>query len=142
MAKHLINVVSDTYMLMIKTQGYHWNVIGPLFPQLHAFFEQQYKELFAAADEIAERIRALDCLAPGSTQAFHEHTAVKETTGQQPSAAAMVKDLLKSNEQTRERIEEARAFADEIGDRATEDLLNGRLAAHDKTMWMLRSQAA
>ena len=52
MAKHLINVVSDTYMLLIKTHGYHWNVTAPLFPQLHAFLETQYNELFLAADEV------------------------------------------------------------------------------------------
>jgi starvation-inducible DNA-binding protein len=140
MAKHLVNVLSDTYLLMIKTHGYHWNVTGPLFPQLHAFFETQYTELFAAADEIAERVRALDVFAPGSTEAFKNHTAVKEAGMKVPSAGEMLKDLLKSHENTRMRVEEARAFADEIEDRATEDMLNGRLAAHDKAMWMIRSQ--
>jgi starvation-inducible DNA-binding protein len=142
MAKHLVNVVSDTYLLMIKTHGYHWNVTGPNFHDLHLFFETQYNELFAAADEIAERIRALDCFAPGSTAAFHNHTAVKEVGDQPPSAMAMVKDLLKTHEQVRARVSEARAFAGEIEDTASEDLMNKRLEAHDKTMWMLRSQAA
>jgi starvation-inducible DNA-binding protein len=142
MAKHLSWLVSDTYILMIKTHGYHWNVTGSLFPQLHAFFETQYNELFLAADEIAERIRALDCFAPMSTEAFRNHTAVKEAGDTPPAAMSMVKDLLKSHDQTRVRAEEARAFAEEIGDRATEDLLNKRLEAHDKAMWMLRSTAA
>src|SRR4029077_4036535 len=92
MAKHLVNVVSDTYLLMIKTHGYHWNVKGPLFPQLHAFLETQYNELFVAADEVAERIRALDFAAPGSTAAFKNHTAVKEAGENSLSAAAMIKD--------------------------------------------------
>ena len=140
MAKHLVNVVSDTYLLMIKTHGYHWNVTGPLFPQLHAFFEQQYTELFAAVDEVAERIRALDCFAPGGPDVFKHHTAIKEAPETPPAAISMVKDLFKSHEQARQRVEEARVFADEIADRATEDLLNGRLAAHDKAMWMLKSQ--
>ncbi len=140
MAEHLIDVLSDTYLLMIKTHGYHWNVTGPLFPQLHAMFEEQYTELFKAADDIAERIRALDFPAPGSTEAFGENTTVKEAANGQLTAAAMVKDLLKTHEQVRERIEEARAFAEEIEDRVSEDILNGRLAVHDKTMWMLRAQ--
>jgi len=142
MAKHLINVVSDTYLLMIKTHGFHWNVTGPNFHQLHLFFEGQYQEMFEAVDEIAERIRALNCFAPGSTAAFHNHTAVKETGDQPPAATAMVKELIKYHEQTRERIEEARKFANEIEDTASEDLMNNRLAAHDKMLWMLRSQAA
>src|SRR5580704_2562554 len=119
MAKHLVNVVSDTYLLMIKTHGYHWNVTGPLFPQLHAFLEAQYNELFVAADDVAERIRALDFPAPGSTETFKHHTAVKEAGEKPLSAKAMISDLLKSHEQVRMRVEEARSFADEIDDRAT-----------------------
>jgi len=142
MAKHLANVVSDTYLLMIKTHGYHWNVTGPSFHSLHLMFEEQYKELFAAADEVAERIRALDVFAPMSAATFHSHTAVKEANGAPPNAKAMLQDLIKSHEQTRERVAEGRAFAGEVEDTASEDLLNKRLEAHDKTIWMLKSQAA
>lgn len=59
MAKKLANVLSDTYVLAVKTHGYHWNVMGPGFAGLHGFFEKQYDDLIAAADEIAERIRSL-----------------------------------------------------------------------------------
>jgi len=140
MVEGLINVLSDTYVLMIKTHGYHWNITGPFFPQLHAFFETEYNALFAAADELAERIRALDFPAPGSTEAFRENTVIREAGGTALSAQAMLKDLVKSHETIRERIEEARAFAGEIEDVATEDMLIGRLQAHDKTLWMLRNQ--
>ena len=142
MAKHLVNVVSDTYLLTIKTHGYHWNVTGPQFYELHLLLEKQYQELFEAADTIAERIRALDVFAPGSAQAFHMHTAVKEAGDKPPAAKAMVVDLVKTHEQVRERIEEGRAFANEIGDAASEDFLIQRLDAHDKMIWMLKSQAA
>jgi len=140
MAQSLIGVLSDTYVLMIKTHGYHWNVTGSLFPQLHSFFEAQYQELFAAADEIAERIRALNVFAPGSTEAFREATCIKEAPHQVPSSLSMLKDLFKSHEQIQTRIEQSRLLADEIEDRATEDLLNGRRLAHDKALWMIRSQ--
>jgi starvation-inducible DNA-binding protein len=140
MAKHLVNVLSDTYLLMIKTHGYHWNVAGPLFPQLHPFLETQYTELFAAADDVAERIRAIGFPAPGSTEAFKHHTAVKEAGERPLSATAMIKDLIASHEQTCERIEEARAFADEINDQGSEDLMIARLRAHEKDLWMLRAQ--
>jgi starvation-inducible DNA-binding protein len=140
MAEHLIDAVSDTYLLAIKTHGYHWNVTGPLFPQLHAQFGEQYEALLEAADELAERIRALDFPAPGSVAAFLDNTGIREASGQPLKASAMVQDLLKSHETVRDRIEEARAFADETDDRATEDMLIGRLEAHDKIIWMLRSQ--
>jgi starvation-inducible DNA-binding protein len=140
MAKYLADVLSDTYLLAIKTHGYHWNVTGPLFPQLHAQFETQYKALFEAADELAERIRALDFPAPGGPGAFHSRTIVKEAAARPLKAAVMIADLIKTHEAVRDRIEEARAFAGEIDDVATEDMLIGRLEEHDKTLWMLRSQ--
>jgi len=138
--ERLIDVLSDTYVLAIKTHGFHWNVTGPLFPQLHAQFGEQYEALFEAADELAERIRALDFPAPGSVATFLKNTVVKEASGQPLKGGAMVVDLLKSHEAVRDRVEEARDAADKAGDKATEDMLIGRLEAHDKIIWMLRSQ--
>ncbi|MDE2030593.1 MAG: DNA starvation/stationary phase protection protein [Alphaproteobacteria bacterium] len=140
-AEMLIDVLSDTYVLTVKTHGYHWNVTGTLFPQLHEFFGKQYEELFDAADDIAERIRALDLPAPGSMASFLSNTKIKEATGAPGNAAAMLRDLLKSHETLRARLAETADAAGEAGDKATEDLMVERLRAHDKIIWMLRSQA-
>lgn len=142
MAQHLVKVLSDTYLLTIKTHGYHWNVTGQMFPQLHTLFENQYNELFAAADLIAERIRALDAFVPGSSEAFRENMSFKEAGNQPPTAMNMVKDLIKTNEQVRDTIAKAREFAGEIEDTASEDIMNGRLEAHEKAIWMLKATAA
>lgn len=141
-ASQLVNVLSDTYVLAIKTHGYHWNVTGALFPQLHEQFSEQYEALFEAADDIAERIRALDVFSPGSMELFLQNSAIKEATVAPLSAAAMVKDLLKSHEVLRSRIIDASEVADEYDDDATEDLMTERLRYHDKVIWMLRSQTA
>ena len=81
-AQELGRVLADTYTLMLKTQGFHWNVTGPQFNSLHTMFEQQYQELFLAADEVAERIRALGETAPASYQAFK--TCARSTTTTKP----------------------------------------------------------
>ncbi len=140
MTEHLKKVLSDTYVLMVKTHGFHWNVTGNLFPQLHAFLETQYNELFEAADSVAEQIRKLDMLALGTMGDFLKNTVVKEASNQNISAPAMLKDLLKTHEQVRARVFEACEFAGEIEDKTTEDLMIERLHAHDKAMWMIRSQ--
>lgn len=51
-----------------------------MFTTLHTLFEQQYTELAAAVDEIAERIRALGAHAPGSYSEFQKLAAVQEET--------------------------------------------------------------
>lgn len=67
----LSRLLSDTYVLYLKTHNFHWNVTGPSFRTLHLMFEEQYNELALAVDSIAERIRALGFPAPGSYAFMH-----------------------------------------------------------------------
>ena len=60
-------LLASSYTLYLKTHNFHWNVKGPMFTTLHTLFETQYTELATAVDEIAERIRALGAMAPGTT---------------------------------------------------------------------------
>lgn len=136
----LLNVLSDTYVLMVKTHGYHWNVTGSLFPQMHEQFGKQYDALFEAADELAERIRALGESAPNSMASMLANSVVREASGQKLSATAMLKDLIKSHEAVCARILECADVADDADDIVTEDLMVGRLEWHEKTLWMLRAQ--
>src|ERR1051325_4110968 len=80
-ADALSNVLADTFILYLKTHNYHWNVTGPMFHTLHLMFEEQYRELWAAGDEIAERIRALGFPAPGSAREFSKLTYLQEAEG-------------------------------------------------------------
>jgi len=137
----LKQVLADTYALQIKTQNYHWNVEGPQFRSLHLMFEDQYKELFAAVDDVAERIRALGEYAPGSFKAFSELTKVSPPKDGL-DGQAMVKDLVKSHELLSEQAKAALAVGEKAGDDSTVDLLTDRITYHDKTAWMLRATAA
>ena len=83
-------MLADTYTLYLKTHNFHWNVTGPLFNTLHLMFETQYTELATAVDEIAERIRALGAVAPGSYSQFAERTEIREENGT-PSAEEMIR---------------------------------------------------
>jgi starvation-inducible DNA-binding protein len=60
----LTQVLADTFTLYLKTHGFHWNVTGRMFHSLHLMFEDQYQELWLAADALAEPIRALGYPAP------------------------------------------------------------------------------
>jgi starvation-inducible DNA-binding protein len=134
-AAHLL---ADSYTLFLKTHNYHWNVTGPMFTTLHTLFEQHYQELFLAVDEIAERIRALGEVAPGSYSAFAELASVKEATGT-PSAEDMIRDLAADQDIV---VGAARALfekAEAAGDQVSADLAVRRMDVHEKNAWMLRS---
>ena len=134
----LIQTLADTYVLYLKTQNFHWNVIDPRFSDLHKFLEEQYTSLAEAIDEIAERIRMLRFRAPGSMQEFLEITNLEESTGDL-SADEMIQQLTNDHDylanQLRNKIQEAQ----KMGDEGTADLFIQRLRAHEKAAWMLRS---
>ena len=109
-AEGLKGLLSDTYMLYLKTHGYHWNVTGPMFDTLHKMFMAQYTELWNAVDPIAERIRSLGFFAPGTYAEMSKLTKVKEDTGV-PKAQDMIKNVIQGHETvirtTREIFDEA-----------------------------------
>lgn len=140
-AEGLSRLLADTYTLYLKTQNFHWNVTGPHFHSLHLLFELQYQELVTAIDFIAERIRALGVVAPGSYAQFSRLTSIKEET-LQPQAMDMVRQLLADHETI---IRLIRSLCDAFAaakDEATHNLLTARIEAHEKAAWMLRTTGA
>lgn len=134
----LSRLLADSYTLYLKTHNYHWNVTGPMFNTLHLMFETQYTELALAVDLIAERIRALGHVAPGSYKAYAKLTKIGEDD-EVPAATQMIKNLVKGHEQVAKTARELFPVADKASDEPTADLLTQRLQVHEKTAWMLRS---
>lgn len=140
-AEGLARVLADTYTLYLKTHNYHWNVTGPHFAALHAMFEEQYRELWAATDEIAERIRALGKYAPGTYAEYSKLTSIQEDNGV-PSAEQMLKNLVKGHEQVAKTARDLFKLASEADDEVTADLMVQRMDASEKTAWMLRASVS
>jgi starvation-inducible DNA-binding protein len=141
LAASLTGMLADAQTLMVKTQGVHWNVVGPLFISLHQLTEDQYNDLFGAIDEIAERIRALGYPAPKSLADMMPHSAIGEETGN-PTAEEMVAALARDHETVARRLRDAVETAEGLRDVATADLLTERLQVHEQAVWMLRATIA
>ena len=137
----LARLLADTFTLYLKTHGYHWNVSGPHFRSLHLMFEEQYLELRDAADEIAERIRALGPMAPGSYREMERLTSVSDEEGA-PEAMDMVGRLIDANVTVVRTAGTVVRAAEVASDPATLDLATRRIAVHEKAIWMLRATRA
>jgi starvation-inducible DNA-binding protein len=137
-ADGLSRLLADSYTLYLKTHGYHWNVTGPHFRSLHLMFEEQYTELADAVDEIAERIRTLGSLAPGSYGEMAVLTSVSDE-GEAPGAMEMVRRLIAAHEVVVRTARAVAGAAERADDPATLDLATRRIAVHEKTLWMLRA---
>lgn len=140
-AENLGQVLGDTYMLLVKTHVYHWNVVGPLFLPLHELTEEHYKNLFEATDEIAERIRALGFVTPLSFAAMAKRAELEEAS-KPGTAEQMVESLVADHEAMARSFREIADDAEEAQDFVTHDLLVERLDFHEKAIWMLRAIVA
>lgn len=136
--QRLSTILADNFVLYTKTLNFHWNVVDERFYQLHKLFEEQYEELDAANDELAERIRMLGQKTPASLKSFLSLTSLKETEGTL-TGNQMLEALVKDHEAVIKKLHEGIVFANDHGDEGTGDLLIQRLRAHEKMAWFLRS---
>ncbi len=136
--KSLTAVLANTYALAVKTHAAHWNVTGTGFFQLHDAFAGQYGALFEAADELAERIRALKSTAPLGIKDLGQMATVSDLSTAHDGVT--LANILRDDHRLASKgCEAARAVAEENGDEATVDMLIARIEEHDKTAWMLEA---
>ncbi|SFT11559.1 starvation-inducible DNA-binding protein [Sulfitobacter marinus] len=133
----LNDVLGKTFRLYVQTHGYHWNVEGPNFRQLHATFEQQYQNLWAALDEIAERIRTQGAYAPGTVAALMALAGPEDPPAQ--SAGDMVSKLIAAHEALATTLRDAIAVSADAGDEVSAGILTDRLEWHEKELWMMKA---
>lgn len=139
-ANGLANVLADTYRMIFKTHAYHWNVEGPAFYSVHKLTEEQYTDMFQAADELAERIRALGVLAPSDMNEIMQRSFVTDQSGAL-SAGDMLEDLAADHERLAHRLHALIELISGRRDPVTEDLATARSAFHEQAAWMLRALA-
>jgi starvation-inducible DNA-binding protein len=137
-AESLKKLLADTYTLYLQTHNFHWNVTGPQFRELHLMFEEQYNELAIAVDDVAERIRSLDVIAPGTYKEFAQLSSIKEVDGIPPSKE-MVDILTTGHETIVQSCREVLKCSQPADDESTTALASDRMRVHEKTAWMLRA---
>jgi len=131
-------MLADSYALMGLTHLAHWNVEGSDFFPLHKAFEEQYKDLFEAVDEIAERVRALDSYAAGGLARLAKMAEMDEFTAPVPQKD-YVAGLIVAHEKLLQDALATREAAGHANDLETQDLMIKRITWHQKTVWMLKS---
>ena len=138
-AAGLSKLLADTYTLYLTTHNFHWNVTGPMFNSLHDMFMTQYTELWNAVDPIAERIRALGHVAPGSYAEFGQLSSLPDAPATPPKALKMVRILVDGHEAVARTARSMLPVVEAASDEPTTDILVQRLTVHEQTAWMLRS---
>jgi starvation-inducible DNA-binding protein len=132
-----LNVLLANYQLYYQNlRGFHWNIKGPAFFELHLKFEELYDDAVLKIDEIAERILTLGATPLHTYSAYLKHSTIKEAANVSDGEGTVSTTL--SNLKTLLEIE--RRILDmsgEAGDEGTHSLMSDYITQQEKTVWML-----
>jgi starvation-inducible DNA-binding protein len=91
-----LNVLLANYSLFYQnTRGYHWNIKGEKFFELHLKFEELYNDLVLKIDEVAERILTLGH-SPNHNYSDYKKIAKITEAGKVTDGKKAVEDILHS----------------------------------------------
>lgn len=131
-----LNVLLANYSLFYQnTRGYHWNIKGQKFFELHVKFEELYNDLLLKIDEIAERILTLGH-APNHN--YSEYVLVSSITEsrQVSDGVSAVKGILEGFKVLIPMQRELLTLSGEASDEGTNALMSDYIRAQEKLVWM------
>jgi starvation-inducible DNA-binding protein len=131
--------LADSIDLMIQAKQAHWNVKGPSFIALHELFDKLSEDSEEYVDLLAERIVQLG----GVTEGTIRLAAKKSQLPEYPLSAVAGKDhveaLSRSLAVYGESVRKAIDDFDELGDKATADIMTEISRGADKYLWFIES---
>lgn len=138
----LNGLLADHFTLFVKSKNFHWHVKGPRFRDLHLLFDEQALEVRDQIDLIAERVRKLSGETLTSVAAISQASQIKDQPRADLSAEDMVGELRDDNAGLVARLKAIKALASDVGDNATEGLIDGWTDMAEQRVWFLSSTLA
>ena len=139
---HLAQEEANAVRLYLRYKGYHWNVGGPMFRELHLLFDEHAAIVLETVDPLAERQRMLGAAAPYISGELDAVATVPAEDGLPPTVRGMVDRLREAHRTIVDGMHDGFRAADAEGDPGTADLFARLVQAHEKMDWVLRELAA
>ena len=134
-----LNVLLANYQIFyMNVRGYHWNVKGPQFFELHDKFEEFYTDLLTKVDEVAERILTL---GHQPVHAFSDYISLAQIQEDKNvhDGEACVRGTLKGFQTLIELQREILSMAADADDEGTAAQAGDYIREQEKSVWMLKA---
>lgn len=138
LADKLNLLLADYHVFYMNTRGFHWNIKGRNFFELHVKFEELYTDLAVKIDALAERILTLGHTPLHTFTDMLEHSDIKEKKDLS-DGIAMVEELLHSFRTLLHAQRALLELSSEAGDEGTNSLMSDYITEQEKLVWMYRS---
>lgn len=134
----LNELLANYQIFYMNVRGYHWNVKGPNFFELHDKFEEFYTDLLLKVDEVAERILTLGHQPVHAFSDYIELSRIKEDKDTQDGKAC-VQGVVAGFQTLIELQRELLSLASDADDEGTASQVGDYIREQEKTIWMLNA---
>ena len=132
---YLNTLLSNYQLLYMNVRGFHWNIKGNNFFELHLKFEEIYNNLQIKIDEIAERILTLGYTPIHSYSEYLKKSEIKESTGITDGKMALA-EILNALKIIITAQRDILKLAGNANDEGTNALMSDYIREQEKTIWM------
>src|SRR5260370_31187854 len=77
-SKELRHLLADVFALYVKTKNFHWHMSGVHFRDYHLLLDEHAEQIFAMADDVAERARKIGGSTLRSIGAIARHQRLED----------------------------------------------------------------
>lgn len=135
LAVKMNELLANFQLFYINTRGFHWNITGGKFFELHAKFEELYTDALVKVDEVAERILTLGHTPVHSYSAYLATSTIKEAINISEGKLAVEK-VLEGFKVLLGIEREIYHLSEEANDEGTGALMSDYIREQEKLVWM------
>jgi starvation-inducible DNA-binding protein len=138
LVEKLNDLLANYHVFYQNTRGFHWNIRGHKFFELHVKFEELYTDLQTKIDEIAERILTL-----GGTplHTFEDYTSISEVKALKNASQDVecVRGILNAFSVILKKQRIILELSARMDDEGTNALASDYIREQEKLVWMYSS---
>lgn len=138
LAEKLNELLANYSLFYQNTRGYHWNIKGEKFFELHVKFEELYNDLLLKVDEVAERILTLGYTPDHNYSDYKKVSKIAES-GRVSDGVKAVEEILSSFQTLIILQRELLNRSADAGDEGTNALMSDYIRMQEKLVWMYSS---
>ena len=135
LANKLNTLLANYSIFYQNTRGFHWNIKGEKFFELHVKFEELYNDLLLKIDEVAERILTLGYDPEHNYSVYNKTTSIKES-GKVMDGVKAVAHILESFKTVIAAQREILQLSADANDEGTNSLMSDYIRMQEKLVWM------
>jgi starvation-inducible DNA-binding protein len=130
-------VLADVFALYLKTKNFHWHMSGAHFRDYHLLLDEQADQIFAMADDVAERVRKIGGRTVRSIGEISRLQRILDNDENFVTPLDTISELATDNRQFTAALRETHNVCEDHNDVATASLIENWIDQSERRTWFL-----